>query len=69
LTKYYKIIYSEAMEIFYTTKQIAKMLNLKTVTIRRWIDKGELPAYKFGKELRIDKREFEKFIKERRVQP
>jgi len=57
------------MEIFYTTKQIAKMLNLKTVTIRRWIDKGELPAYKFGKELRIDKREFEKFIKERRVQP
>jgi len=66
LTKYLKVIYSKAME-FYSTKQIAKILNLKTITIRRWIDKGILPAYKFGTELRIDKVEFEKFVKERRI--
>jgi excisionase family DNA binding protein len=52
---------------FYTTKQIAKILNLKTITIRRWIAKGMLQAYKFGTELRIDKDEFEKFIKERKI--
>jgi len=63
------MIYSEAMQEFYTTRQIAKILNLKTTTIRSWIDRGLLPAYKFGKELRIDKSEFEKFIKERRIKP
>ncbi|MCX6731081.1 MAG: helix-turn-helix domain-containing protein [Candidatus Roizmanbacteria bacterium] len=54
---------------FYTTRQIAKILDLKTITIRRWIDKGILPAYRFGTELRIDKTEFEKFVKERRIKP
>jgi excisionase family DNA binding protein len=52
---------------FYSTRQIAKILNLRTITIRRWIERGMLPAYKFGTELRIDKVEFEKFIKERRI--
>jgi len=52
---------------FYSTKEIAKILKLKTITIRRWITKGILPAYKFDTELRIDKKEFEKFIKERRT--
>ena len=69
LTKHYKALYSKAMNEFYSTRQIAKILNLKTLTIRRWIEKGELPAYKFGKELRIDKVEFEKFVNERRIQP
>lgn len=66
LTKYYKVIYNELME-FLTTKQLAKLLGVQTVTIRRWIERGELPAYKIGKELRVDKIEFEKFVKERRV--
>jgi len=66
LTKYHKVLYSEYME-FLRTKQIAKILNLRTITIRRWIEKGILPAYKFGTELRIEKVEFEKFIKERRI--
>lgn len=57
------------MEEFYSTRQIAKMLDLKTITIRRWIDKGALQAYKLGKELRIKKVDFDLFLKERRVKP
>ena len=57
------------MDEFYSTRQIAKMLDLKTITIRRWIDKGALQAYKLGKELRIKKEDFEKFLRERRINP
>lgn len=68
LTKYHKVLYSEYME-FLTTKQLAKILGVKTVTIRRWIDKGELPGYKIGKELRVEKQDFERFISSRKVKP
>jgi len=68
LTKYHKVLYSEYME-FLTTKQLAKILGVKTVTIRRWIDKGELSGYKFGKELRVEKQDFEKFISLRKIKP
>ncbi|MEI7653515.1 MAG: helix-turn-helix domain-containing protein [bacterium] len=54
---------------FLTTKQLAKILGVKTVTIRRWIDKGELSGYKFGKELRVEKQDFEKFISLRKIKP
>ena len=55
------------MNEYYSTRQIATMLNLKTITIRRWIDRGLLPAYKLGKELRVKKEDFDKFLKERKV--
>lgn len=52
---------------FYSTRQIAKMLDLKTITIRRWIDKGLLPAFKLGRDLKVKKTDLDKFIEERRV--
>jgi len=57
------------MKEFHTTRQIAKLLDLKTVTIRRWIQKGQLKAYKLGKEMRISKKDFESFLNERRIKP
>ena len=69
LTMYYKVSYTKAMDEYYSTRQIAKMLDLKTITIRRWIDKKLLPAYKLGKELRVKKKDFEKFMNDRRVKP
>ncbi len=56
------------MEEFYTTRQIAKMLYVKAITVRRWITKGELPAILLEKEYRITKPDFEKFLENRRVQ-
>ena len=54
-------------ETYYSTKRVAKILEVKTITIRRWIQSGKLIAYKIGKELRIKKSDLDKFMKERRV--
>ena len=60
-------MYSEYMEEFYSTRQIAKILGIKTITVRRWIIKGLLPAFLLGKEYRIRKADFDKFMNERKV--
>lgn len=55
------------MEEYYSTRQIAKMLGIKTITVRRWIAKGILPAFILDKEYRIKKADFDKFMNERKV--
>lgn len=64
---YHKVIYSKAMEEFYSIRQIAKMLDVKGITIRRWIAKGALPAFLLGKEYRVKKADFDKFLEKRKV--
>lgn len=48
---------------YYTAKELAEMLGLNVMTIYRYINAGKLKAYKIGKEFRIDKSEFERFMK------
>ncbi len=57
------------MEIdkFYTAEELAKALQLNIMTIYRYIKAGKLNAYKFGKEFRIDKKEFERFVKKAKL--
>jgi excisionase family DNA binding protein len=47
---------------FYTAQEVADMFNYNVMTIYRYIKAGKLKAYKVGKEFRIDKNEFEKFL-------
>jgi excisionase family DNA binding protein len=47
---------------YYTAKELAEKLSLNVMTIYRYIDAGKLKAYKIGKEFRIDKAEFERFM-------
>ncbi len=47
---------------YYTAKELAEKLSLNVMTIYRKIDKGELKAYKIGKEFRIERYEFERFM-------
>lgn len=47
---------------FYTAKELADMLGYNIMTIYRYINSGKLSAYKVGKEFRIDKNEFNKFL-------
>lgn len=54
-------------ETYYSTKRVAKILEVKTITIRRWIQSGKLIAYKIGKELRIKKSDLDSFLNSRRV--
>ena len=49
---------------FYTAKDIADKLGLNIMTIYRYIDAKKLKAYKIGKEFRIDKIDFEEFLKQ-----
>jgi excisionase family DNA binding protein len=48
---------------FYTAKDLADKLGVNIMTIYRYIGAKKLKAYKIGKEFRIDKKEFEAFLK------
>ncbi len=48
---------------FYKAEDLAKLLEVNIMTIYRYIKAGRLKAYKIGREFRIDKTEFEAFLK------
>lgn len=47
---------------FYKAEDLAEKLDVNIMTIYRYIKADRLKAYKIGKEYRIDKVEFEKFL-------
>ena len=47
---------------FYTAKELAEKLRVNIMTIYRYIKASRLKAYKIGKDFRIDKEEFNKFL-------
>ena len=55
------------MDEYLTTKEIASIIKVNVLTVRRWIDSGKLPATFLGKEYRIKKSDFEQFLKKREV--
>jgi excisionase family DNA binding protein len=49
---------------YYSTEEIAEMYNLKPVTIRNWITKGQLKAIKLGHLWRISETDLQEFVKQ-----
>ena len=47
---------------FYTSQELADKLRVNIMTIYRYIKAKKVKAYKIGKEFRIDKEEFNKFL-------
>jgi len=47
---------------FYTAKELADKLRVNIMTIYRYIKASKIKAHKIGKEFRIDKEEFNKFL-------
>lgn len=47
----------------------AKRLGIMLVTLYRIIDGGELPAYKFGRVIRLKRADVDAYIERSRVQP
>jgi len=47
---------------FYTAQELADKLRVNIMTIYRYIKTGKLKAYKIGKEFRIEKKEFQRFL-------
>lgn len=52
---------------FYTLHEVADLLKVTYLTVFRWIKSGKLPAYKFGKQYRIDRITLDEFISNSKV--
>ncbi len=52
---------------FYTARELADALSVNIMTIYRYIGAKRLKAYKIGKEFRIEKAEFERFMKKAKI--
>ncbi len=48
---------------FYRAEELAELLEVNIMTIYRYIKAGSLKAYKIGRDFRIDKNEFNRFLK------
>lgn len=47
---------------FYTTQEVADMMQYHRDTIRRLIREGKIEAYKFGKSYKISEEQLKKFL-------
>lgn len=45
-----------------TTEEAAARLRVSTRTIRKWIERGELPAWKAGKDWRVAPADVQRYI-------
>jgi excisionase family DNA binding protein len=52
-----------------STKDAARYLGVNLRTLYRFIDEGELPAYKFGRVIRLLQSDLDVFIERARIAP
>lgn len=52
-----------------STGDAAKRLGVTTRTLYRFIDSGQLPAYRFGRVIRLQEDEVDTFIQTCRIEP
>lgn len=55
--------------IWLSTKEAARHLGITTRTLYRLIDSGQVPAYKFGRVIRLKEHEVEEFVEHARIEP
>jgi len=52
---------------YLTIDEIAAQLRVSWFMVKRWIETGELPASKFGKQYRILRADYEEFLRRKRI--
>lgn len=52
-----------------STAEAADVLGLRTRTLYRLIDEGQLPAYRFGRVIRLRRSDLDAFIDRCRIEP
>lgn len=57
---------TRAIDPLHTIRQIAAICQVSEKTVRRWIERGELVAYRLGRQWRIAVPDLENFLKLRR---
>ena len=52
-----------------STQEAARRLGVTTRTLYRFVDQGELPAYRMGRVIRVKANDVETFIEASRIEP
>ena len=52
-----------------STAEAARRLGITPRTLYRFIDEGQLPAYRFGRVIRLKQDEVDAFIEQSRIEP
>jgi putative molybdopterin biosynthesis protein len=52
-----------------STAEAARYLGITPRTLYRFIDQGQLPAYRFGRVIRLKQADVDQFIEVRRIEP
>ncbi|PIZ62531.1 hypothetical protein COY16_04030 [Candidatus Roizmanbacteria bacterium CG_4_10_14_0_2_um_filter_39_13] len=55
------------MEEYFSPTQISKLFSVSPITVRRWIKRGDLKAFKLSKDIRVRKKDLNNFLEQRRV--
>ena len=50
----------------FTIRDIAEFVGVSLMTVRRWIDSGELKIHRLGRLVRISQRDLDRFLASRR---
>lgn len=53
---------SHRVPTFYTISEVAEHLKVSPKTVRRWIDRGELAAHRFSRQIRVSETDMAAFI-------
>lgn len=48
-----------------SVEEVAQILKMDEETVRRWIRNRQLKAYRFGRDYRIRRDDFDRFVKDR----
>ena len=59
----------EGVPTWMSTKEAAAYLGINLRTLYRFIDEGDLPAYRFGRVIRLRQGELDTFIERARILP
>ena len=59
---------AKAIKPLFTIRQTAEILQVSDKTVRRWIERRELEAYRLGRQWRVALPDIENFLKLRRQQ-
>ena len=55
---------NEPEEEYLTVAEVAANLKLNQQTVRNWIDRGELPALRVGRRVRIKRSDYERLLED-----
>ncbi len=60
---------SSSEDDWLSTQEAARLLGITPRTLYRFIDQGDIPAYRMGRVIRLRRREVESFIESSRIEP